>query len=108
MGSITSRPNIPAQQQQPVIVTVPQQPVYTYVPPPVENNYTPPVTTTPTPAPSPTENPVAPPVSEEAKSAARSEGLLNRNRGVLGTVMTSFRGLLSQSANATRKTLLGE
>lgn len=108
MGSISSRPQAPATQQ-PVIITVPQ-PVYEYVPAPV----TPvtPVTTPPADSGSAAGGGTTPvttaPISEEAKSAARAEGLLNRNRGLLGTVMTSFRGLLNQTGNGTRKTLLGE
>lgn len=101
MGSISSRPQVPAMQQ-PVIVTIPQ-PVQDYAPPPVAE-YIPPATTKP-PA---SDDANAPPISEEAKSAARAEGLLNRNRGLLGTVMTSFRGLLNQGGQNTRKTLLGE
>lgn len=102
MGSLTSRPSAPPQQQ-PVIITVPQ-PVYEYVPP--ANTYTPPPVTPPADNGDPATPPPA--ISEEAKSAARSEGLLNRNRGVLGTVLTGFRGLLNQSTTAARKTLLGE
>jgi hypothetical protein len=40
---------------------------------------------------------------------ARSLSLLSRDRGRLGTILTGFRGLLSQSnQNNGRKTLLGE
>lgn len=40
---------------------------------------------------------------------ARVETVLRRNRGVLGNVLTGFRGVLdSQSARPQRKTLLGE
>lgn len=39
----------------------------------------------------------------------RAETVLRRNRGVLGNVLTSFRGVLSQNNQAVaRKTLLGE
>ena len=40
---------------------------------------------------------------------ARVENVLRRNRGLLGNVLTGFRGVLdSQSARPQRKTLLGE
>ena len=39
----------------------------------------------------------------------RARNILNRHRGRLGTINTSFRGVLSDSAfTPTRKTLLGE
>lgn len=42
-------------------------------------------------------------------AAARSQGLLNRDRGIFGTIQTGFRGLLSMATqNKIRKTLLGE
>lgn len=42
-------------------------------------------------------------------AAARADGLLGRSRGAFSTVLTGFRGLLSQAATQTpRKTLLGE
>lgn len=112
MGSITSRPQVPAQQPAPVIITMPQ-PVYDYTPP--VSSYVPPATNNggggtdgggdsgggSTPAP-------AVPTDDETKGAARSAGLLDRRRGVLGTVLTGFRGLLNQGVTAARKTLLGE
>ena len=48
---------------------------------------------------------------EDIREDVRQESLLRRSRGRLGTVFTGFRGLLSESANSadtTRKTLLGE
>jgi hypothetical protein len=40
---------------------------------------------------------------------ARTQSLLQRNRGIFGTVQTSFRGLLDLANPASgRKTLLGE
>ncbi len=56
-----------------------------------------------------TTNPVK--TDTEIASEARSQSLLNRSRGRLGTVLTSFRGLLSDKADdfdPPRKTLLGE
>lgn len=45
----------------------------------------------------------------EQVEAERAENLLRRNRSRLGTVLTSFRGVLSQNdLSASRKTLLGE
>lgn len=66
-------------------------------------------------APPPAPTPVA--VSEPVKTAdqisaeGRTESLLRRTRGSLGTIITSFRGFLGESDNANsknRKTLLGE
>jgi hypothetical protein len=51
--------------------------------------------------------PPADPQEEERK--ARTSSLLQRDRGRFGTVLTSFRGLLAPTENASgRKTLLGE
>lgn len=85
MGSLSSSPK-PAPQPQ----------VVYYTPAPV------------TPAPSvdvPSENGGDTPTAAEA----RTENLLRRNRGIFGTVQTSFRGFLSQSGQTgQRKSLLGE
>lgn len=91
MGSLASRPSIPAAQ-----------PIYTpiYVPTPVAANPSTPDTST-------TLTPTTPTPDEQA-SARRSSSLLDRNRGVLSTVLTGFRGILSQSNTPQRKTLLGE
>ena len=82
MGSITSRPKIPTT---PVIAT-------------------PTLPTTPTPDPTvPTE------ASPEEIAKARVENILRRSRSALGTVYTSFRGILSGNGTAPqRKSLLGE
>lgn len=59
----------------------------------------------------PPPEPVAEPVVDPEKTAdeQRAENIMNRHRGRIGTVATSFRGVLSDSAFApTRKTLLGE
>ena len=80
MGSLTSRPSVPAQPQ---VVFVPQ------------------------PAPTPVEE--GPPSAEETASQARRQSLLGRERSRFGTVQTGFRGLLGLTDNAAqRKTLLGE
>lgn len=55
----------------------------------------------------PVDKPAAPtpPTPEEQRKA----DLLKRNRGVLGTIQTGFRGLLDLAADAPKKkTLLGE
>jgi hypothetical protein len=84
MGSLTSRPDIPSQPQ--VI----------YMPAPV---YTPPLATPGMPS--------GDGGSEETPD--RSGGLLLRDRGRFGTVLTGFRGLLAPAGSAGgRKTLLGE
>ena len=67
----------------------------------------------PLPAPLP---PPSPPVAQtpeidpqEEAAETRRASLLRRDRSRFGTVVTGFRGLLSQSTNNTpRKTLLGE
>lgn len=60
-----------------------------------------------TPPAEPAEEPKEDP--EKTADDQRAENILNRHRGRAGTVATSFRGVLSDSAFApTRKTLLGE
>jgi hypothetical protein len=86
MGSLSSRPTVPAAPQ--VIAQPIAQPTSTPVTP---------VVSTPT---------VDPDAEEIAR---RTQSLLRRNRGITGTIQTGFRGLLAQSENTTqRKTLLGE
>ena len=82
MGSVTSRPKAPSVSQQPVI----------YSQPPASLEIV-----------TPTEP------SPEEISKSRVENILRRSRSTLGTVFTSFRGILS-SNNSTpqRKSLLGE
>ena len=81
MGSITSRPKPPATPvAQTPIITPPTNPVTT---------------------------PTEPNAEEIAKT--RAENILRRSRSALGTVYTSFRGILSgNGANPQRKSLLGE
>lgn len=75
---------------------------------------------TPKPAPIVVQE-VAPPVVDETPTAssqedldkesskARAESILKRRRGRLGTISTSFRGVLSTNdLSPKRKTLLGE
>lgn len=48
---------------------------------------------------------------EEIQAEGRTEGLLRRSRGRLGTILTGFTGFLnsiSQGEEKRRKTLLGE
>ncbi len=85
MGSLASRPKTPAVQ--------PVQ--YVYVP--TASSYTP---TTPAPSTAPTD--------DDVQAGARNQNLLERRRGRLGTVLTSFRGLLNDGVSGARKTLLGE
>jgi hypothetical protein len=61
-------------------------------------------------SPSPADTiPAEPDKTEEQVSIEKAENLLRRNRSRLGTVLTSFRGILGQnSISAPRKTLLGE
>lgn len=70
-----------------------------------------PVTPTPTnPATSDSDANTPTPEKTEAEVASeRAENILRRNRSRLGTILTSFKGVLSNgSASAARKTLLGE
>lgn len=94
MGSLTSRPKLPNVQQQPQII---------YMPTPVTQPViTPTVPTTPS-----GEGNTKPNTTEQI--ATREKNLLTASRGRLGTVTTSFRGLLGlASGSGTRKTLLGE
>ncbi len=91
MGSLASRPKVPD--------VAPVQ--YVYVP---TSTYTAPAATSDsssgTTTPAPTE--------EEVKATARTNNLLDRRRGRLGTVLTSFRGLLNDTVGGARRTLLGE
>ncbi len=51
----------------------------------------------------------APQSPSQIAEAARSHNLLNRDRGIFGTIQTGFRGLLeAATGNRKRKTLLGE
>ena len=80
MGSVTSRPKIAATSA----------PVITTITPSVE-----------------TPSPVEASPGEIAKT--RAENILRRSRSALGTVYTSFRGILSGNGNTPqRKSLLGE
>ncbi len=93
MGSLTSRPKVPAA---PKTVFVP-------------------VASSPAPTSSPSVNSVALPPStppdtpqEQTAESPHSTSLLERRRGVLSTVLTGFRGILTQTSAPQRKTLLGE
>jgi hypothetical protein len=81
MGSVTSRPKAPAQAVSQVVYQPIQKPV---------------------------EIPTAPGPAEDA-AQARKSSLLARDRGRFGTILTSFRGFLTQKESGPqRKTLLGE
>ena len=61
------------------------------------------------PAPSTTTGTDEPEKTPEQVETEKAENLLRRNRSRLGTVLTSFRGVLSQNdLTSSRKTLLGE
>ena len=92
MGSLASRPKVPKIQQPPV-----------YLP----TVSSPPVATTGSGAIAPP--PLPAPIDDDIAAQARGLGLLSRSRGGLSTILTSFRGILSQNnAAPQRKTLLGE
>jgi len=94
MGSLSSRPNVPAQQ-----------PVVYYVPTPAPTNSNTSGSTTNNTG---TDTPTIP-TDDDVQAGARVAGLLERRRGVLSTVLTGFRGVLSQdNKTSQRKTLLGE
>ncbi len=62
-----------------------------------------------TPAPPAAPAAEAPEKTEQEVATEKAENLLRRNRSRLGTVLTSFRGVLDQNTLAApRKTLLGE
>jgi hypothetical protein len=89
MGSLSSRPKV---KSSPQVVYVP-------------------ASAAPVSQPSVPSAPVTPltPPADKAASPDRAEGLLLRDRGRFGTVLTGFRGLLSLTQNAQpRKNLLGE
>lgn len=106
MGSMTSRPKVPARAAQPQVIYVPQ-PQYIQ---PQPQSYTPPPPQpqpSPDPAPSQREPEKSP---EQTESEARSGSLLQRDRSRFGLVKTGFRGLLAVTdpRGQQRKTLLGE
>lgn len=90
MGSITKAPVAPSAPQ----------PVYYYLPSP------PPPPPTNTGTDTPTGGGTTTP---EQDKETRKQSLLRRDRGRLGTILSSFRGILGLSDNTQpRKTLLGE
>ncbi|QQG36025.1 MAG: hypothetical protein HYS17_11080 [Micavibrio aeruginosavorus] len=93
MGSLSSRPKAPD--------AAPIQ--YVYMP---ATTATAPSVSTSSAASVPSTAPT--PGDEDVKAQARASNLLERRRGRLGTVLTSFRGLLGDSLSGARKTLLGE
>lgn len=90
MGSLASHPKVPAQTQY--------VPVY----------YTAPTSTTPSVPTGQTDTGNEAVPNNEETAARRNANLLERSRGVLSTVLTGFRGVLSQTSTQPRKTLLGE
>lgn len=93
MGSLASRPKAPD--------VTPVQ--YVYVP--TASSYPPATTVANPPASAP---PSTEPTAEDVQAQARSQNLLDRRRGRLSTVLTSFRGLLNDTVTGSRKALLGE
>ena len=73
------------------------------LPPPTPRSVSTPVSST-------VITPTEPPKTDsEIQAEARQQSLLRRNRGVLGTITTSFSGFLQpKDTNNTRKNLLGE
>ncbi|MFN3826923.1 MAG: hypothetical protein ACK4NR_04785 [Micavibrio sp.] len=92
MGGLVSKPKAPA-------------------PSPVQYVYLPSSTATTTASADSTAEPATTVIDngdESIKTQARQANLLDRRRGRLGTVLTSFRGLLNDAVGSPRKTLLGE
>ena len=97
MGSLSSRPKAPAPQAPVQVVYYPSLPQTTS---PSSGQATTGGTAS---SGSPSQTP------EQSAAAARTSSLLQRSRGIFGTVQTSFRGLLDLASNSgSRKTLLGE
>ena len=91
MGSLFSGSKAPPQQQQIITAPPPVQPVIT------------------TPEPINEETGLETKTEEQSASEQRTQNLLRRHRGRLGTIQTGFRGLLSQTVtDKQRKTLLGD
>lgn len=89
MGSLTKSVKAPT----PVVQTV-------YVPSSSSGSETTPASSSPA---------VPVETDEQVQSRSRTENLLRRARGTLGTVLTGFRGILGLNDNASpRKNLLGE
>ncbi len=101
MGSLTSRPKVTAAAAPQTVYV----PVAQYVAPATVAATVPDTTTTATAASTDTTTPT----TDQTASTGRQAGLLERSRGALSTVLTSFRGILDDSVTPSpRKTLLGE
>ena len=105
MGSLASRPKVPSYSASPQVV---------YVPAPTPSS---PATTNTTTSQSTGGSNVdagtdSSQVTSEAAKEVREDNLLRRSRGRLSTVLTGFKGILSDTANTAtssqRKSLLGE
>ncbi|MCB1531740.1 MAG: hypothetical protein KDJ35_02610 [Alphaproteobacteria bacterium] len=92
MGSLGSRPSVPAPQPQVVYVPAPSS------------------TASSTSASQSASESSSAEAAANAEREARTSSLLQRERGRFGTITTSFRGLLGLSNNdgGSKKTLLGE
>ena len=103
MGSLSSRPKVPQIQPQSFVAVTPQNTVQ-QTPSTIISQ--PPPVVTPQPNTAETDSTNTLPITTDA---ARVENLLRRNRGITGTILTGFRGLLSPNdLTPRRKTLLGE
>ena len=105
MGSLASRPKVPSYSASPQVV---------YVPAPTASS--PSTTNTSTSQSAGGSNVDAgtdsTQVTSEVAKEVREDNLLRRSRGRLSTVLTGFKGILSDTANTAtssqRKSLLGE
>lgn len=95
MGNIFSRPKMPA---------IPAMPVISYTPTPSVTNK---ASTNEPPAGTGGSN--ADNAPEYTADQQREKNILTRNRGRIGTIGTSFNGIMNDfTITPTRKTLLGE
>lgn len=112
MGSLTSRPKVPQVMQQPVVYTI-AAPAPAVNIPTTATSSAGTTTTASSSLTSQTSAADSPSSSaatdEQVQTQARQQNLLSRSRGTFSTILTGFRGLLSQTVSpAPRKTLLGE
>lgn len=103
MGSLASRPKVPRAASSPQIVYVPQPNSS-----PPSTGGTSSATTNEGASTNTGSNENAAQTGGEAPKEVRENNLLRRSRGRLSTVVTGFKGILSDTTSRQRKSLLGE
>jgi hypothetical protein len=107
MGSLASRPKVPALPQ-PVVYTLPDPSVAAAETAAATAAATTTAATDTSSAGSSSDT-TAMPTPAQQEAAARQSSLLDRSQGVFSTILTGFRGLLDTgNNNGQRKTLLGD